>query len=360
MQVLRILTVHLTTLLLLAACGGPEPISLGVVLPLSGPAGMEVVHQGMEMAIEEINQTGGIQGRPLQLHVADTSADDPDIIGMMEDMESTHRPLLYFSVLSSVTQMVSSAAERFEAPLVGLVATDPSIPIDKDWTYVFYPSARHEVGPIIDIIEQSAVRRVGVMYFDDGYGRSVMREVRVRSQEIDIQIEAIAYDGVATLLPELLNDADEFQALYVVGFPQHIGDAVSHLRSVSYNGQILSTSTASIPTLRQQADMEGVYVAAPLLYNERFLLARDVAAKYFTRYGNEFSHYAANGYDGIKMITGLLSQITLERTSVRDVLDGGFIYPSILGEIRLPRGERSIYFPLYPARVDADGLTYLR
>ncbi|MGH2474660.1 MAG: ABC transporter substrate-binding protein, partial [Candidatus Limnocylindrales bacterium] len=50
-----------------------EPITIGVVTSLNGPFtpwGLQV-RDGMQLAVDEINADGGVDGRPLELEVAD-------------------------------------------------------------------------------------------------------------------------------------------------------------------------------------------------------------------------------------------------------------------------------------------------
>ncbi|WP_425406741.1 ABC transporter substrate-binding protein [Hwanghaeella sp.] len=57
------------TLSLLAACGDPEPIKVGIVVGLSGRSADlgEASRNAVQLAADEINQAGGIDGRPISL-----------------------------------------------------------------------------------------------------------------------------------------------------------------------------------------------------------------------------------------------------------------------------------------------------
>ena len=49
---------------------GREPVTLGAVLSLSGPAShLTDIHRGMRLALDEENQRGGIHGKPINLIV---------------------------------------------------------------------------------------------------------------------------------------------------------------------------------------------------------------------------------------------------------------------------------------------------
>jgi branched-chain amino acid transport system substrate-binding protein len=63
-----------------AAFGQAKPYKLGTIQPLSGPGapGGKTALVGVEMAVDRINKSGGINGRPVQLVVADDES-KPDV-----------------------------------------------------------------------------------------------------------------------------------------------------------------------------------------------------------------------------------------------------------------------------------------
>jgi branched-chain amino acid transport system substrate-binding protein len=62
------------------AFGQARPYKLGTLQPLSGAAaaGGKTALVGVEMAVERINKSGGVNGRPIELHVADYES-KPDV-----------------------------------------------------------------------------------------------------------------------------------------------------------------------------------------------------------------------------------------------------------------------------------------
>jgi ABC-type branched-subunit amino acid transport system substrate-binding protein len=121
----------------------------------------------------------------------------------------------------------------------------------------------------------------------------------------------------------------------------------------------MSTSTATVPSLRAEHNLDDVYAGAPLIYNDSFVFAERVSERYRDRYDRPLSHYAATGYDILKIIAGLLEGEELTRQRVIEILERGFTYPGVFGEIRLAEGRNTMYFPLYPARIEEGELRYL-
>jgi ABC-type branched-subunit amino acid transport system substrate-binding protein len=357
---LRIIGVVAVVLFLTTACAGNNEVPIGAVLSLSGPAALPDVKRGMDLAIEEVNDTGGVNGRPLQLHVEDSESDPARGAEAVATLDQAHEPLLIFSTLSSVTTAVSAEAEQREIPLIGLVATDPSIPRNKDWTYVFYPSAEHETNPIFSFIRSRELRTIGILYNDDAYGRSIVSEMERRAAGTVVTIDSAAYASDTEQLTSALESFEQHDAVYLVGFPSQLATMQEALGRHGYDGTILGTSTMTLPSLRREHDLSGTVAAAPLLYNDVFVFAQEASERYHARYDESLNHYAATGYDIIKIVAGLLNGEDLSRRRVIEVLEEGFIYPGVFGEIRLPPGENNIFFPLYAAEIQNGELDYLQ
>ncbi|MEX2443765.1 MAG: ABC transporter substrate-binding protein [Alkalispirochaeta sp.] len=347
-------------LVMFSACSQPEPIHFGAILPLTGSGSMPEVKNGMELAVSEINETGGINGSPIELHVEDSAGSATVAVEKMQQMEKDGSFLLFFSALSSVTRAVSEVAEAEGIPLIGLIATDPEIPANKRWTYVFYPDASHEAEPIFSVLLREGARTVGIVYQDDAYGRSVVQEMKLRSGRTMVTVDSHPFTGEQSELNDAVRSFMNHDAVYFVGFAANILNMHEVFAQADYEGIMLSTSTATIPSLRRDSGLDGVYVAAPLIYNESFVLAREVSQQYQDRYDQTLNHYAATGYEVINVLAGLLDGQEPDRAQVIDVLRKGFIYPGIFGEITLYAGENNMFFPLYPAVIEGKDLRYVR
>jgi branched-chain amino acid transport system substrate-binding protein len=132
------------------------------------------------------------------------------------------------------------------------------------------------------------------------------------------------------------------------------------LKEENFGGIIFGTSGASTPVVRNMPEANGVFVSAPIIYNPKHLYAKEAQERYFTRYQKPFTHYAASGYDFMKLLTGMLEDKEICRESVKRLLEDGFIHPGIFGDLDVKPGEHDITFPLYPARIVDGELEYLR
>jgi len=107
-----------------------EPIRVGVVTPLSGsyaPIGKQV-RWGAELAVQQINAAGGVNGRKFELLFEDAEANPPVAVRRAEKLlqqDKVH--LLTGTVNSGATLAVGQVAERNDRLLITTVSYSPAI-----------------------------------------------------------------------------------------------------------------------------------------------------------------------------------------------------------------------------------------
>src|SRR5499427_1553505 len=107
-----------------------DPIKVGVVTPLSGSYAAigKQVRWGAELAVKEINATGGVKGRPFELLFEDEEANPPVAVRKSEKLIQQDKvDLLTGTVNSGSTLAVGQLAERNNRILVTTVSYATSI-----------------------------------------------------------------------------------------------------------------------------------------------------------------------------------------------------------------------------------------
>ena len=148
------------------------------------------------------------------------------------------------------------------------------------------------------------------------------------------------------------------EAIYIATNGARLLNVTRQLRDAGYKGSILQPSGGSDPALFGLPEMQGVFVAAPIIHNPNYLYAREAGEQFLARYKKPFNQWAANGYDFIKLTCGLLEDRNFSRQGVRDVMAAGFEYSGVFGHVRLGSGEHDLTFPMYPTQILNGVLTY--
>ncbi len=298
-----------------------EPIKIGAIISLSGPASNLVdVRDGMVLAADEVNSRGGVNGRKIELIIEDSKTNPQEGKEAFNRIEKTHRPILYISTLSHVSMALSPLSEQNEVVLVGLVVGNPALTRQKKWVFRYYSSAEIEVPPIIYILHELKVRKLGILYSNDEYGTSFFTLLKEEFEKNVGTVKSEAFDIKDFDYREEFGLLRDMEAIYTVGYPKHVREAFRQLKEENYDGFILGPSAATTSSVRKLPAANGVYVAAPIIYNPNYLFAKEVAQKYEARYDKSLNHQAANGYDFLKILAGLLEGKAVSRESVRNLL----------------------------------------
>jgi branched-chain amino acid transport system substrate-binding protein len=142
-------TIILTILaLLLAACVQVEeekPYKFGAVLSLTGPQAFygEFAKGGIELAVEDLNKAGGINGRPVQIIYEDTASDKTKAVTAAQKLIDIDAVDALFSITTPVSGVVAPVAEAGKTPLIYGSATN-SFAINKSYVFKDYPDASDE------------------------------------------------------------------------------------------------------------------------------------------------------------------------------------------------------------------------
>ena len=122
--------------LLLAGCASAaEPIKIGYLATLTGEGATWGQHEsdGAKLAVKEINEKGGLLGRPVELIVY-------DVKGRPEDAINALRRLVYEdkvvavggSNYSSIQLAIAPIVDKEKVPVVASSATNPAVTVDPD------------------------------------------------------------------------------------------------------------------------------------------------------------------------------------------------------------------------------------
>jgi branched-chain amino acid transport system substrate-binding protein len=209
----RWLAVLSAMLLVLAACGDDDgdggddaaeeggeptgdPIRIGTLTSLTGPfaAWGVQVRDGMQLAVDEINADGGVDGRPLELVVSDDQS-DPDAGATEMERLLEEDVVAIGGVIGSPIGVASSRlAEEAGIPLF-LIKSGSGAILTQASRFTFrtcLPSAPMVAAPIAQYAESEGFTRVGAIIADYEWGQSIRAALEDEFAELDgveLQVE---------------------------------------------------------------------------------------------------------------------------------------------------------------------------
>jgi branched-chain amino acid transport system substrate-binding protein len=189
-----------------------SPILIGALTSLTGnftPWGVQV-RDGMQLAVDEINAAGGVDGRMLELVLADDQSNAEEGASAFERLVESDGVIAIGGIISSdVGLNTARLAEEFGIPLFLIKAGSQAI-LTTDSRYTFrtcLPSAPMVAGPVLQYAQSQGVSRVGAIIADYGWGRAIesalVADFEGSGIELQIEVAPIGEQDFATYLRSL-------------------------------------------------------------------------------------------------------------------------------------------------------------
>ena len=202
-----------------------EPLKIGLLADFSGPLAEfgPSIQTGVDLAIKQLNEGGGVLGHPVQLVTGDTALDPTQATEearRLIEVEGVHA--IVGPLASSITlAVVEAVAADAGIPVISPSATSPQITIAEDDDFLFRSTVSDAAqGPVLaQLAADEGYSNVGVLYLNDPYGQGLADAF------------AASWGGSATIvsieprqtsyLSELQQAAgDGAEVLIVIAFPQ--------------------------------------------------------------------------------------------------------------------------------------------
>ena len=171
---------------------GGSSVKIGCILPLSGPYalyGREILN-GIELGMGISKGSEGDQG--LELVIRDTKGSIEDTVAGIEDLVQKERVMAIMGPLASATATAAvKKAQELGVPIITFTQKD-GITREGDMVFRNYLTPSKEVEAVVNkSIKEMGMKRFGIFYPDNTYGRFMMNLFWDKVEELGGQITAV-------------------------------------------------------------------------------------------------------------------------------------------------------------------------
>lgn len=198
-----------------------EPILIGGVYPLTGDladSGKNMQY-GIQMALDEVNAAGGINGRPIEITYGDSKGAGATGMTEMERLITQEKVLAVIGAYqSSVTEVVSQVSETYKVPMITANATSDAL-TSHGYKYFFRlaPTNMMFIRDMIQFISEEdeknddmSIKTVAVCADNTEVGQQTVEWTKYWAKEhgYDYLGEVLYSQGAADLTSEVLQLKD--------------------------------------------------------------------------------------------------------------------------------------------------------
>jgi branched-chain amino acid transport system substrate-binding protein len=352
--------------LVLAACGVPssdgsgtgsasEPIVIGVSGPLTGDNAQYGAQwkKGFDLALDEVNGAGGINGRQVQYDFQDSQSDPKQSVAIAQKFVSDPRIVIELGDFSSPASMAASSIYQ-RAGLVQFGFTNSHPDFTKGGDYMWSNSvSQADNAPILSnyAVNDLGLKRLAVLHLNTDWGRT----------SADLFVAAAKERGAEVVAQEAyLPEEKDFRS------------TLTRVRAANPDGLVLISYYADGALIAEQTRATGLtqpIVASGSVYSPKFLElganavngvytntnffpedprpeVQNFVKKFQAKYNEDPDSFAAGAYDTMVLVTEVIKQYGTDRKAIRDGLAQIKDVPSVVyGKVTFDPETRRVAKP---------------
>lgn len=334
-----IVIVIILTIVFIAIFSEPsqeETIKIGAILPLTGNAAYygQVSQQGIEIAVQEFAREN--PNLSIELYYED-SAYTPkvgvDAYHKLRNVDGVDAVITAASHVSLAIQPLSTQDGILQMAIFSS-AVAYTTPDDMS----FRVTARSEIedARLAEFITENGFERLGILYLNNDFGVSHRDSLRAELEKSSVQV--IGEEG-------LLLEASDFRTqlsklnqnnpdiIFMVGIASQYGLIMKQALEMGMDIQFLAMHSAEDPNLITNAGES----ADDLIYSYPFDASSEnpeigeFTSAYQAKYGKVPDAYAAQGYEGFRLIALAFRECGRDYSCIKAYLEGLKDFRSILG-----------------------------
>ncbi len=352
----------ITTLLVGLACerrnngtGGVStgPILVGYYGDLSGRTSSfgQSTKNGVEMAADEINKAGGIDGRMIQIITEDDQGEPNKAATVVTKLINQDKvQALLGEVASSNSLAAAPKAQEAKVPMISPSSTNPAVTQVGDYIFrvCFIDPFQGEVMAKFSANNLKA-KRAAILYdFNSDYSRGLYQFFKksFTSQGGQIVSEQSYTQGDRDFSGQLTAiRSSNPDVIYVPGYYGEVGVISNQTKQLGIKAPLLGGDGWDAPQLWQLggASLNGNYISNHYSVDDPSPAIRKFVADYKGRFNILPDALAALGYDSMKVLGDAIKRAgTTENTKLRDAIAQTQKFPGVTGLISIDRDRNAV------------------
>lgn len=289
-----------------------EPIYIGVSGPLTGPNARygEQWIKGFDLALEEINDAGGVHGRPLAYIFEDSQSDPKQSVVVAQKFVADPRIIVELGDFASPASMAASPIYQ-RGGLVQFGFTNSHPDFTKGGGEYTWSNSVTQAQAAPALAEYTVVDlgldRLAVFYLNTDWGKSTFDLYARRAEELGATIVAAeAYLPEEKDFRSALTRARDANpnGLVLISYQADGALIAQQIKQAGLDVPIVGAGSLQSPDfLKLGGDaVEGVYIQGQFLPTDPRPHVKNVVDRYVAKYNETPDFFAIHAYDTMKLI----------------------------------------------------------
>jgi branched-chain amino acid transport system substrate-binding protein len=300
----------------------PSELIIGADFALSGNMARygTWAANGVALAVDEINQKGGIKGKAIRVNYEDNKGETAGAIAAYHKLRGLNFVRYVFTYQSSAALAVSPLANKDAVVQMDVSATTPHYSTPDDYTFRTAVSATQLAAYAAQVIyDRFNVRRLGIVYLEVDFGQGMADAFCANYRGEIAARETIPEKGADFRVQLLKMKKTGVRDIWFVSHLYESGILLRQARELGLHARFFTDMYSVegpefIDTAREAA--EGViYFSVKFDADDKNPAVSSFAAHYRERFGEAPTYFSAQAYDGVSALARALNNCAFEDTA---------------------------------------------
>jgi len=332
-------------LALLSGCSkdsDEDVVKVGAILPLTGDTASygQALKSGMDLAVQEVNSGGGVNGRQLRIIYEDSRGVPSQAVSSINKLIGSDRvPIVIGDMFSANTLAIAPIAEQKKTVLLSPTASAIELTNAGDFIFRIYPSDTYDGDFLARYVASQGMKKVGIIYLQVSSISSVVETFVSVAEGQGVTVSSKdGYQEGSKDFRALLLKAKQKQpdVIFIPGYLNEMAVLLKQAKELGISIPFISVSTFYDPKILELAGdaAEGVVFSSPAFDPQSQSPEIQSFVKAFkVAYEREPDILAGYGYDVVKIAAEAIGNAQkIKSSAIQDALYNIRDYPGVTGK----------------------------
>jgi branched-chain amino acid transport system substrate-binding protein len=324
-----------------------EPYKIGGIFAVTGPASFlgDPEKKSMEMAIEQINASGGIDGHMLEAVIYDTEGDPSKAVMGVSKLISKDNVIAIIGPSTTPTTLaVIPMIQKVKIPFISCAAGNKIVqPIDP-WVFKTAQSDILAVAAIYENLKAKNIKKIGIISVGNAFGESGKEQLLAQAPDFGITVaRSETYGAKDTDMTAQLTKLRQDNPEAIVCWGTNPGPAVlaKNMQQLGLDIPLYQSHGVASPKFIELAGSaaEGIMLPTGKILVAGLLPDNDAQKEILTAYISDYekkyesavSGFGGYAYDAVMILAAALKNSNGDKEKIREAIENTTNYVGVSG-----------------------------
>lgn len=318
---------------------------IGILFPMTGDAGEYGVkgRKAIELALEQINSAGGVDGKPVKVVYEDSKADPSVGVTAIQKMISIDKvSAVVGDIVSSVSIPAAAVAEKNNVVMIAPTSSAPALTNAGKFIYRVWPSDLLEGEAAGNYAKEKGYKKAVIFHLNNDYGNQIA-DIFKKNYESKTQrvVDDEAYSEKNTSYRGMLSKISMMNpdVIYIAGYYEDTAQILKEARELGIRAQFMGATAIEDNKFIELAGKAAEGIIYPLASGfdakSNDPITKKFVVDFEKKYGYEPGWVESHCYDAFMLIVNAMKKTgKVDGDSIRKYLDDMGTYNGVTGKIK--------------------------